>query len=194
MSDFLREGGLQDAIEEEKQKKAEEKKREEAEKKAEERKLAGKEDELDDRRTDHDSEEEKKIDDEPNEKMEGKMGFKKVKLEKKEGLKALSLPSISLNLNLNLNNLNLNMLSGEQQKYFTIQNGILYVYERKTAREMIDRFKISQMDAMDIKKEENNQNTIRILYKKFYLMLTVETPELCQKWFNSLKYVKDNSD
>lgn len=39
--------------------------------------------------------------------MEGKMEFKKVKLEKKVGLKALSLPSFTFNLR-------------EQEKYLTI--------------------------------------------------------------------------
>jgi len=59
---------------------------------------------------------------------------------------------------------------------------------------MIDRFKIGQIDALDMKIDENNQNTIRMIYKKFYVLLTVENPVLCQKWFNSLQYVKENNE
>ena len=41
------------------------------------------------------------------------------------------------------------------KRYFTIRNGILYQYERKTARVMMDRYKIRQIGAMSLKTEDN---------------------------------------
>ena len=113
--------------------------------------------------------------------MEGMMHIKKTKLDKKSKGFA-GLPSLVIDLNLNLG------LREKKGSFFAIKNGILYQFERKTSREMIDRFKIGQISALDMK-IENNQNTIRMIYKKFYVLLTVENQTLCQKWLNSLKYV-----
>ena len=110
------------------------------------------------------------------------MLVKKTKLEKKTTMMS------------NLPSLNLNVKALKVQRYFSIRHGVLYQYERKTARVMMDRFKINNISAMSLKTDENNQATIRLIYKKYYVILTPENDTLAQKWFNSLQYVKDNSD
>ena len=59
---------------------------------------------------------------------------------------------------------------------------------------MMDRFKINQIKALDKKKDENEQWTIRMIYKKFYVIFTIESEELSEKWLKSLQQVKDKSD
>ena len=69
------------------------------------------------------------------------MIVKKTKLKAKNKI----IPT-SININIPITNL---------KRYFTIRNGILYQYERKTARVMMDRYKIRQIGAMSLKTEDN---------------------------------------
>ena len=58
----------------------------------------------------------------------------------------------------------------------------------------MDRFKINNISALAVKTDENNETTVRMIYKKFYVILTAENQVSAQKWYNSLQYVKENSD
>lgn len=65
-------------------------------------------------------------------------------------------------------------LVGQQRKdYCCIRNGVLYQYDRKTAREAKDRFKLGNVSALDLKSEEK-EHQIRMIYKKFYVILTFD--------------------
>ena len=59
---------------------------------------------------------------------------------------------------------------------------------------MSDNFKLKQVGAIDIRKEDNNLNQIRMIYKKFYVIFTIESLNLAKKWLNSLQYVNDNME
>jgi len=50
---------------------------------------------------------------------------------------------------------------------------VLYQYDRKTARENTDRFKLGQVTAIDLKSEEK-EHQLRMIYKKFYVILTFD--------------------
>ena len=119
---------------------------------------------------------EENFDSRPSERMEGFMLIRKTKLDKKS-----TLPSFSTSMIAN------------QKRYFSIRAGILYQYERKTSREMMDRFKISMIKALD-KKCDNDQWTLRMIYKKFYVIFRIESEQLADKWLKSLQQVKDRSD
>ena len=109
--------------------------------------------------------------------------------------KALGLPSLQGLQGMGAAALNVvpGLALNPMKKYFCIRNGVLYQYERKTAREAVDRFRIGNIGALDLK-TENDVTTIRMIYKKFYVLLTIDTPVLGRKWLNSLQYVKDNND
>ena len=109
--------------------------------------------------------------------------------------KALGLPSLQGLQGMGVAALNVvpGLALNPMKKYFCIRNGVLYQYERKTAREAVDRFRIGNIGALDLK-TENDVTTIRMIYKKFYVLLTIDTPVLGRKWLNSLQYVKDNND
>ena len=98
------------------------------------------------------------------------MLIRKTKLDKKTS----ALPGFSTSMTANI------------KRYFSIRAGILYQYERKTSREMMDRFKISHIKALDKKKDDNDQWTIRMIYKKFYVILSIENDKLAEKWLKSL--------
>ena len=59
---------------------------------------------------------------------------------------------------------------------------------------MSDNFKLKQVGAIDLRKEDNNLNQIRMIYKKFYVIFTIESLNLAKKWLNSLQYVNDNME
>ena len=151
MSAFLQEGGLKDAIEEEKKNKKIEEERKRKEVKLYEDKAKGHLSKQPEQTKDE--EESKVVDDVPdveaNDCMEGLMHIKKTTLDKKSKGFA-GLPSLHIDLNLG----NLGLLE-KKPMYFAIKNGILYQFERKTARVNIDRFKIDQISALDMKIENN---------------------------------------
>ena len=145
MSAFMREGGLDEDIADRKKKAKEEeeerKRKEEAAQKAVDRAFLRKSAiiKLDSLPSPRDTvedimEEEKKeavhddaFDSKPSDRMEGFMLVRKTKLDKKTS----ALPGFSTPLTANF------------KRYFSIRAGILYQYERKTSREMMDRFKVS---------------------------------------------------
>ena len=57
---------------------------------------------------------------------------------------------------------------------------------------MTDRFKMAQVTALDLKTDESGAIQIRMIYKKFYVILTLDSMVIAEKWLNSLKYVKEN--
>ena len=111
--------------------------------------------------------------------MDGYMTVKKTKIEQKsQGLVDAFNP---MNINLNPMNLNLNAVTNivplgfnQQKKYMCIRNGVLYQFERKTARQFADRFKLGNVTSLDLKTEENGTSTIRMLYKKYLVNLTID--------------------
>lgn len=57
---------------------------------------------------------------------------------------------------------------------------------------MSDSFKLGQVGAIDLRNDDNGQHQIRMIYKKYYVILTIPNEHLAAKWLNSLIYVRDN--
>ena len=52
---------------------------------------------------------------------------------------------------------------------------------------MSDRFKIGQITALELKPDESgNSFSIRMIYRAFYVILTIDNETQAKKWFNSL--------
>ena len=79
----------------------------------------------------------------PNDKIEGYLFLKKTKLEQNKLMLLSNLPNVATLTN----------LVGQKKHYCCIRNGVLYQYDRKTARTNMDHFKMGQVSALDLKTE-----------------------------------------
>ena len=118
----------------------------------------------------------------PDDKIEGYLFIKKTKLEQGKLQMLQNLPNMTTITN----------LVGQRKSFCCIRNGVLYQYDRKTARENTDRFKLGQVTALDLKTEGEKEYQIRMIYKKYYVILTFDDLGDAQKWLASLQYVREN--
>ena len=134
MSEFMREGGLQEEQEQSRKKKNEE-----------EKKRAAADDEVEEGIVEGLTEPSEADPTAANDKIEGFLFLKKTKLEQNKMMLLNNLPSVAT----------LGNLVGQQRKHYCcIRNGVLYQYDRKTARVNMDRFKLGNVSALDLKSEE----------------------------------------
>lgn len=84
-------------------------------------------------------------------------------------------------------------ISKLEKEYFALKNGVLYWYQNERARKAKGQIIVRNIDALEV--NPKNKLEITLLYqKKVYKLQSLDTIWQAQKWFNSLKMVKELGD
>ena len=80
-----------------------------------------------------------------------------------------------------------------EQSYFALKNGILYWYTHERARKALGSIIVKNIEAIEI--NQKNKMQVSLLYQdKLYKLESLESIYNAQKWYNSLKLVKEMGD
>ena len=99
-------------------------------------------------------------------------------LQDQMGIAALSAPIVNLVV---------------RQEYFALKNGVLYWYPSEKARRASGSIILKDVEALQI--NQRNRTQINLLYDGVRFTLeTMNSLDLAEKWYNSLKLVKEMGD
>lgn len=79
----------------------------------------------------------------------------------------------------------------QKKNYFAIKNGILYWYTHEKARSAKKYIPISEAKAVEL--DEKNPKEFYIIYNNKCYKLESQSEFKAQKWYNSLKLVRDSA-
>lgn len=84
-------------------------------------------------------------------------------------------------------------ISRLQKEYFALKNGVLYWYQNERARRAKGQIVVRNIEAIEI--NAKNPLEISLLTRgKLYRLQSLDTKWYAQKWYNSLKLIKDMGD